>query len=154
MDCRTLRRNVSKNHTITAAKVRRKLDIHLGSCFHKTVRSKLHKSTIHGMAAIIIRLITGIILYFSILLHCIVQWVLQVMSPSAFSFIVYWFSTVLRYRQTHKQENTKKTRRKTAQEQNTNEKHAECDPITKKQRSRILKHMKINTEYLFFCPSL
>jgi hypothetical protein len=32
-----------------------------------------------------------IILYFSILLHCIVQWVLQVMSPSACSFIVCWF---------------------------------------------------------------
>jgi hypothetical protein len=29
-----------------------------------------------------------IILYFSILLHCIVQWVLQVMLPSACSFIV------------------------------------------------------------------
>jgi hypothetical protein len=32
-----------------------------------------------------------IILYFSILLHCIVQWVLQVMFPSACSFIVCWF---------------------------------------------------------------
>jgi hypothetical protein len=33
-----------------------------------------------------------LILYFSILLHCIVQWVLQVMFPSACSFIVCWFS--------------------------------------------------------------
>jgi hypothetical protein len=33
-----------------------------------------------------------IILYFSILLHCIVQWVLQVMFPSACIFIVFWFS--------------------------------------------------------------
>jgi predicted membrane protein len=33
-----------------------------------------------------------IILYFSILLHCIVQWILQVMFPSACSFIVFWFS--------------------------------------------------------------
>jgi hypothetical protein len=32
-----------------------------------------------------------IILYFSILLHCIVQWVLHIMSLSACSFIVYWF---------------------------------------------------------------
>jgi hypothetical protein len=32
-----------------------------------------------------------IILYFSILLHCIVQWVLQVMFPSACCFIVCWF---------------------------------------------------------------
>jgi hypothetical protein len=31
------------------------------------------------------------ILYISILLHCIVQWVLEVMSPSACSFIIYWF---------------------------------------------------------------
>jgi hypothetical protein len=34
----------------------------------------------------------SLILYFSILLHCIVQWVLQVMFPSACSFIVCWFS--------------------------------------------------------------
>jgi hypothetical protein len=33
---------------------------------------------------------------------------------------------------------------KTAQEQNTNGKHAECDHVKKRQRSRILKHMKIN----------
>jgi hypothetical protein len=51
------------------------------------------------------------------------------------------------YKQTHKVENTKKTRRKTAQEQNTNGKHAECDHVEKgiepkKQRSRILKYMK------------
>jgi hypothetical protein len=32
-----------------------------------------------------------ITLHFSILLHCIVQWVLQVMFPSACSFIVCWF---------------------------------------------------------------
>jgi hypothetical protein len=32
------------------------------------------------------------ILYLSILLHCIVQWVLQVMSASACCFIVCWFS--------------------------------------------------------------
>jgi hypothetical protein len=31
------------------------------------------------------------ILYFSIPLHCIVQWVLQVIFPSACSFIVCWF---------------------------------------------------------------
>jgi hypothetical protein len=31
------------------------------------------------------------ILYFSILLHCIVHWLLQVMFPSACSFIVCWF---------------------------------------------------------------
>jgi hypothetical protein len=37
-----------------------------------------------------------IILYFSILLHCIVQWVLQVMLPSACSFIVLVF-TVIHY---------------------------------------------------------
>jgi hypothetical protein len=37
----------------------------------------------------------------------------------------------------------KKTRRKTVQEQNTNKKHAECDHV-KKQRSKILKYMKIN----------
>jgi hypothetical protein len=34
----------------------------------------------------------NVILYFSILLHCIVQRVLQVMFPSACSFIVCWFS--------------------------------------------------------------
>jgi hypothetical protein len=33
-----------------------------------------------------------IILYFNILLHCIVQWLLQVMFPFACSFIVFWFS--------------------------------------------------------------
>jgi hypothetical protein len=37
-----------------------------------------------------------IILYFSILLRCIVQWVLQVMLPSACSFIVFVF-TVFHY---------------------------------------------------------
>jgi hypothetical protein len=37
-----------------------------------------------------------IILYFSILLHCIVQWVLQVTLPSACSFIVL-VVTVLHY---------------------------------------------------------
>jgi hypothetical protein len=34
----------------------------------------------------------NLILYFSILLHCIVQWVLQVMFPSACGFILCWFS--------------------------------------------------------------
>jgi hypothetical protein len=34
---------------------------------------------------------SSITLYFSILLHCIVQWVLQVMFPSACSFVVCWF---------------------------------------------------------------
>jgi hypothetical protein len=43
---------------------------------------------------------------------------------------------------------TRQTRRKTAQEQNTNGKHAECDHAKKKRQrtkkgSRILKHMKI-----------
>jgi hypothetical protein len=33
----------------------------------------------------------ALLLYFSILLHCIVQWVLQVMFPSACSFIACWF---------------------------------------------------------------
>jgi hypothetical protein len=33
----------------------------------------------------------SLILYFSILLHCIVQWVWQVMFPSAWSFLVSWF---------------------------------------------------------------
>jgi hypothetical protein len=37
-----------------------------------------------------------IILYFCILLHCIVQWVLQVMFPSAWSFIMLVF-TVFHY---------------------------------------------------------
>jgi hypothetical protein len=32
------------------------------------------------------------ILHFSILLHCIVQWILKVMFPSAYSFILCWFS--------------------------------------------------------------
>jgi uncharacterized membrane protein YcjF (UPF0283 family) len=46
-------------------------------------------------------------------------------------------------------ESTKKTRRITEQEQNTDGKHAECNHVKKKatnqkkQRSRILKHMKI-----------
>jgi hypothetical protein len=52
-------------------------------------------------------------------------------------------------RQTHTQINNNKTQRKTAEEQDTNGKHAECDHVKKaanqkKQRSRILKHMKIN----------
>jgi hypothetical protein len=38
----------------------------------------------------------GTVLYFSILLHCIVQWVLQVMFPSACSFNVLVF-TVFHY---------------------------------------------------------
>jgi hypothetical protein len=41
--------------------------------------------------------------------------------------------------------NNKKTQRKTAQEQNTNEKHEECNHITKKQQSRLLKYKKTRT---------
>jgi hypothetical protein len=33
-----------------------------------------------------------LILYLSILLHCIVQWLLQVMFPSVCSFIIFWLS--------------------------------------------------------------
>jgi hypothetical protein len=40
--------------------------------------------------------IMSVILYFSILLHCIVQWVLQVMLPSVCSFVVVVF-TVFHY---------------------------------------------------------
>jgi hypothetical protein len=59
------------------------------------------------------------------------------------------FVPVLCCRQTHKQENTKKTRRKTAEEQETNGKQAECDhekkgSEPKRQGSRILKYIKIN----------
>jgi hypothetical protein len=43
-------------------------------------------------------------------------------------------------------ENTKKTRRKTTPEQNTNGKHAECDHVKKGSESerKAAKHMKIN----------
>jgi hypothetical protein len=47
--------------------------------FHRLSRCNLHK-------------ISDAILYFSILLYCIVQCLLQIMFPSACSFIVFWFS--------------------------------------------------------------
>jgi hypothetical protein len=40
----------------------------------------------------LVNMLWVIVLYFSILLHCIVQWVLQVMFPSACSFIVLVFT--------------------------------------------------------------
>jgi hypothetical protein len=45
-------------------------------------------------------------------------------------------------RQTHKQENTKKTLRKTAQEQNTNEKHVEYDHVEKGSEAESLNISK------------
>jgi hypothetical protein len=99
-----------------------------------------------------------IILYFSILLHCIVLWVLQVMSPSACRYILCWFplsfttcfglhghlqvcknfhififnkqTTTIKNKQTNALA-TKRQQRKTAQEQNTNGKHAEYDHVKK-----------------------
>jgi hypothetical protein len=50
---------------------------------HTCVLKFLNYFTLHKLTSSDI-----IILYFSILLHCIVQWVLQVMLPSACSFIV------------------------------------------------------------------
>jgi hypothetical protein len=85
------------------------------------------------------------IIYFSILLHCIVQWVLQVMLPSACSFIVLVFTAFLYMfrptwpeqtnnkekgsRQTHTQETTKLTK-----ENNTRK--------TQMEMCRVLPHEK------------
>jgi len=57
-DHRTLKRIVSINHRSTAAKVRAELDIHLEDRSTKTVWRELHKSSIHGRAAIAKPLIT------------------------------------------------------------------------------------------------
>ena len=54
----TLKRIVSINHRSTAAKVRAELDIHLEDRSTKTVWRELHKSSIHGRAAIAKPLIT------------------------------------------------------------------------------------------------
>jgi transposase len=52
-DRRTLRRIDSKNHTTTAAQVTAELNIHLEDPIStKTVRRELHKSNIHGTAAV------------------------------------------------------------------------------------------------------
>jgi hypothetical protein len=85
-----------------------------------------------------------VILYFSILLHCIVQWVLQVCL-----FVRQTTTIKSKQTNTYARKHKKKTQRKTAQEQNTNGKHAECDHVKKgsepkKQRNKILKHLKIN----------
>jgi di/tricarboxylate transporter len=58
-----------------------------------------------------------IILYFSILLHCIVQWVLQVMFLSAFSFIVLVFTVSLHVCLTDKQQRQSKQTNTHAREQ-------------------------------------
>ena len=58
-DLRILRRIVSKNHRTTAALVTAELNIHLGDPVStKTVRCELHRSNIHGRAAIANPLIT------------------------------------------------------------------------------------------------
>jgi hypothetical protein len=58
-DPRTLRRIVSKNERNTAAQVTAELNIHLEDLVStRTVRYKLHKSNIHGRAAIAEPLIT------------------------------------------------------------------------------------------------
>jgi hypothetical protein len=58
-DCRTLRRTVLKYHKIAAAHMIAGLNIHLeDAAFIKTVRCVLHKSNIHGKAAIAKPLIT------------------------------------------------------------------------------------------------
>jgi hypothetical protein len=55
----TLRRIVWKNHTTTAAQVTAEPNIHLEDPVStKTVRRELHKSNIHGRAAIVKPLIT------------------------------------------------------------------------------------------------
>jgi Na+/proline symporter len=53
--------------------------------------AKFDISGAQGLQFMDFRLPVTIILYFSILLHCIVQWLLQVMFLSACSFIVGWF---------------------------------------------------------------
>jgi hypothetical protein len=58
-DHSTLRRIVSKNHTITAAQVTAELNIYLEDPVStKAVRRELHQSNIHGVAAIVNPLIT------------------------------------------------------------------------------------------------
>jgi transposase len=58
-DCRKLRRAVSKNYTTTAVQVRVEMNIHLEDPVStKTVQHELHKSNIHGRAAITKSLIT------------------------------------------------------------------------------------------------
>jgi hypothetical protein len=58
-DRRTLKTTVSKNHTTTAAQVTAELNVHLEDpVFTETVRRELHKSNIHGRAAIAKHLIT------------------------------------------------------------------------------------------------
>jgi transposase len=58
-DRRTLRWIVSRNHTTTAAQVKAELNIHLENPIStKSVRRELHKSNIHGWAAIAKPLIT------------------------------------------------------------------------------------------------
>jgi hypothetical protein len=57
---RTLRRTVSKNHANIAAQVTAELNIHLeGLVSTKIVTRELHKSNIHGRAAMAKLLITG-----------------------------------------------------------------------------------------------
>jgi hypothetical protein len=52
-DRHTLGRTVLKNHTITAAQVTEELNIHLEATVStKTVQHELHRSNIHGRAAI------------------------------------------------------------------------------------------------------
>jgi ribosomal protein L18 len=59
-DHNTLRRTVLKNHAITAAQVTDELNIHLEDAVSsKTVQRELHRSNIHGRAAISEPLITG-----------------------------------------------------------------------------------------------
>jgi len=56
---RTLKRIMSKNHRTAAARVTAKLNIHLEDpVSSQTVRRELHKSNIHGRAAIVKPLIT------------------------------------------------------------------------------------------------
>jgi hypothetical protein len=52
-DCHTLKRVVSKNHRITAAKVAAELSTHLeDAASAKTVQRELHKSSIYSRAEI------------------------------------------------------------------------------------------------------
>jgi hypothetical protein len=56
-----LRRTVSKNNGTTAAQVTAELNIHLEDHFHKNCH-ELHKSNIHGTAAITKPLIAKVLL--------------------------------------------------------------------------------------------
>jgi hypothetical protein len=71
----------------------------VSSCFFCSLSLSLSRARAHTHTHIYIYIWIGvftfILLYFSILLHCIVQWVLQVMFPSACSFIVLVFTVSL-----------------------------------------------------------